>query len=232
MRVAIHQPHYLPWLGYVAKWAAADVFVLLDTVPYEKNGFQNRNRIKTHDGARWMTVPVRARLGMTIRDVPIDAGQPWARRHLTAIEQAYAGSPYLAQYRSELASFYERTWTHLGSLAAANAEWLARTLGIATPVRLASELGVTATDPTERLVELCRAVGGTTYLAGRDGVAYMDRDRMAAAGMALLQQRYEHPEYTQAHGPFVPFLSVLDLLLMHGDEALAIVRSGDAWVQA
>ena len=231
MKVAIHQPHYLPWLGYFAKWAAADVFVLLDTVQYEKNGFQNRNRIKTHAGARWVTVPVRARLGMTIRDVPVDAGQPWARRHLAAIEQAYAASPYLGKYRSALTSFYDHPWTHLGSLAAANAEWFARALGIATPVRLASDLGVTVTDPTDRLVELCRAVGGTTYLAGRDAAAYMDLGRMTAAGMTLLQQRYEHPEYTQAHGPFVPFLSVLDLLLMHGDEALAIVRSGDAWTE-
>ena len=70
MRLAIHQPHYLPWLGYLAKWASADVFVFLDTVQYEKNGWQNRNRIKTRDGAHWLTVPVHARLGAPIREHP------------------------------------------------------------------------------------------------------------------------------------------------------------------
>ena len=72
MRVAIHQPHYLPWLGYFAKWAAADRFIFLDTVQYEKNGWQNRNRVKTPDGPRWLTVPVHARLGTPIREVTID----------------------------------------------------------------------------------------------------------------------------------------------------------------
>jgi hypothetical protein len=66
VRVAVHQPQYLPWLGYLAKWAAADVFVFLDTVQYEKNGWQNRNRIRTADGAHWLTVPVHARLGTPI----------------------------------------------------------------------------------------------------------------------------------------------------------------------
>ncbi len=81
MKIAIHQPHYLPWLGYFAKWAAADLFVFLDTVQFEKNGWQNRNRIKTRDGARWLTVPVRASLGTPIKDVTIDERQPWPGRH-------------------------------------------------------------------------------------------------------------------------------------------------------
>ena len=83
MKVAIHQPHYLPWLGYLAKWAEADVFVLLDTVQYEKNGWQNRNRIKTREGPSWLTVPVHAPLGAAITAVTLDAAQPWPRRHLT-----------------------------------------------------------------------------------------------------------------------------------------------------
>ena len=85
MRVAIHQPQYLPWLGYLAKWAAADLFIFLDIVQYEKNGWQNRNRIKTRDGARWLTVPVRAHLGAPISDIAIDVVQAWRRRHLRAI---------------------------------------------------------------------------------------------------------------------------------------------------
>ena len=229
MRLAIHQPQYLPWLGYLAKWAAADLFVFLDTVQYEKNGWQNRNRIKTAAGPRWLTVPVHARLGTPIDAVGVDTAQPWRERHLRAIEEAYARAPYLLRHREALRRLYASDWPRLAPLAAASADWLARTLGIDTPARLASTLSVTATDPTERLIALCRAAGADTYLAGRDGARYMDREAFARAGIAVLFQDYKHPQYAQLHGEFAPFLSGLDLLLTHGDEALAILRSGDAW---
>jgi len=232
VKVAIHQPHYLPWLGYFAKWAAADLFVFLDTVQYEKNGWQNRNRIKTRDGPRWVTVPVRARLGTAIRDVPVDMTQPWRARHFAAIENAYGAAPSWRHHRDELQSFYSREWDRLAPLAVASAEWLGRKLGVSAPTRLASDVNLpdeAKVDATGRLVELCRAVGADTYLAGRDGELYLDRARFAAAGIAVETQRYEHPVYAQDYEEFAPFLSALDLLLMHGDEALGILCGGSTW---
>jgi hypothetical protein len=229
MKVAIHQPHYMPWLGYLAKWAAADLLIFLDTVQYEKNGWQNRNRINTPEGPRWLTVPVRARLGMPITDVEIDTRQDWGRRHLRAIEHAYARAPHLARHASALAALYAQSWARLAPLALATARWLASAVGIATPTRVASELRVDATDPTGRLVALCQAAGATEYLAGRDGVEYLDLRQFKAAGVAVRIQDYTHPVYAQPHGKFVPNLSGLDLLLTHGDDALAILRRGDGW---
>jgi hypothetical protein len=232
VKLAIHQPHYLPWLGYFAKWAAADLFVFLDTVQYEKNGWQNRNRIKTREGSRWLTVPVRARLGTPIRDVRVDSNQPWRARHFATLEHAYGRASCWARHRNGLHALYEREWERLAPVAVASAEWLARTLGIATPTRLASEIGLpdaARTDATARLVGLCRAVGADTYLAGRDGARYMDIAQFAAAGIAVEAQQYEHPVYAQQHGEFVPSLSAVDLLLMHGDEALRILRGGSTW---
>jgi hypothetical protein len=229
MRVAIHQPQYLPWLGYLAKWAAADLLIFLDTVQYQKNGWQNRNRVKTSDGARWLTVPVKARLGARIDEIPIDERQPWARRHLATIEQSYATSPHLPAHRDALRRLYDDRWTELVTVATASVRWLGHAVGIRTPTCRASELAVTATDPTDRLVRLCRAVGATTYLAGRDGAAYLDLGRFRDAGIDVLHQRYEHPVYGQPHGPFVPFLSGLDLLLSAGNEALDVLRGGDRW---
>ena len=234
MRVAIHQPQYLPWLGYLAKWAAADLFIVLDVVQYEKNGWQNRNRIKTGDGVRWLTVPVHASLGTPISAVTIDSSQAWPARHLRAIEQAYARAPGLARHGEELRRLYATPWTHLAPLATASAQWLARALGIATPLRLASEL-LGATDAsslgaTARLVALCRAAGADTYLAGPHGAGYMDLAEFAAAGIAVLAQRYEHPRYAQLHGEFVPHLSALDFILTAGDRAFAILEKGNGWI--
>ncbi|MBI1846963.1 MAG: WbqC family protein [Candidatus Rokubacteria bacterium] len=231
MKIAIHQPHYLPWLGYLAKWAAADLFVFLDTVQYEKNGWQNRNRIKTPQGARWLTVPVRARLGMPIADVAVDTEQPWPRRHWRAVEHAYARAPAFGAHGAALRGLYARPWPRLAPLAAASAEWLARAAGIAVPVVAASTLGVTETDATGRLVSICRAVGAGTYLAGQEGATYMDLAHFREAGIEVWRQRYEHPRYPQLHGEFVPFLSGLDLLLTHGDASLGILRRGDAWTR-
>jgi WbqC-like protein family len=231
VKVAIHQPQYLPWLGYLAKWAAADLFVFLDTVQYEKNGWQNRNRIKTPDGARWLTVPVRARLGIRIADVAIDDEQPWPTRHLRVIEHAYAEAPYWRTRRDALAAWYAERWECLAPAAVASAELLAGEVGVRTPTRLASSLAVDDDDPTGRLVALCRAVGADTYLAGGHASRYMDATRFAEAGIRVLYQAYSHPVYAQQHGDFVPFLSGLDLLLMHGDASLGILRRGDAWTE-
>jgi WbqC-like protein family len=231
VKVAIHQPQYLPWLGYLAKWAAADLFVFLDTVQYEKNGWQNRNRIKTVDGARWLTVPVRARLGTRIADVTIDVEQPWPARHLRAIEGAYADAPYWPSVRDALGQLYAEPWDRLAPTAVASAQVLAQALGVTTETRLASSFVVDDDDPTGRLVALCKAVGADTYLAGGHGARYMDGKRFADAGIRVLYQAYSHPVYAQQHGDFVPFLSGLDLLLMHGDASLAILRRGDAWTE-
>jgi WbqC-like protein family len=232
MKIAIHQPHYLPWLGYFAKWAAADLFVFLDTVQYEKNGWQNRNRIKTREGPRWLTVPVRAKLGTPIRDVLVDSSQNWCSHHLATIASAYGGAQGWRRYREELDAFYDRAWDHLAPVAIASAEWLAGKLGVTTPTRLASQMGLLAEaqgDATARLVGLCRAVGADTYLAGRDGSLYMDIAQFEAAGIAVETQQYEHPVYGQEHGEFAPFLSTLDLLLNHGDEALGILTEASTW---
>lgn len=227
--LAIHQPHYMPWLGYLAKWAAADHFVFLDTVQYEKNGWQNRNRIKTPAGPRWITVPVRAHLGTPIAEVEVDTAQPWRTRHLRAIEQAYGDAAHLAAHHAALQQLYATDWARLAPLAVASAQWLAGAVGIATPARLASSLAITASDPTARLIELCRALDADTYLAGRDGARYMDAERFAGAGIRVLYQTYVHPAYAQLHGEFAPNCSGLDLLLTHGHEALGILRSGDHW---
>jgi hypothetical protein len=229
VKIAIHQPQYLPWLGYLAKWAAADLFIFLDTVQYEKNGWQNRNRIRTADGAHWLTVPVHAHLGTPIVDVTVDTTQPWRARHLRAIEQAYTDAPHLATLQPTLRALLDTEWERLEPLAVASAEALARAAGITTPTRRASSLAVEATEATARLVAICQALGADTYLAGGHGAKYMDMDRFRQAGITVLYQRYEHPVYPQQHGEFMPFLSAVDLLLTHGDESLAILRRGDGW---
>ncbi len=231
MKVAIHQPQYLPWLGHFAKLAAADCWIFLDTVQYEKNGWQNRNRIKTPRGAQWLTVPVRAPLGTLIRDVEIDVAQPWARKHCTALRVNYARAPHFARYFGELAELLRHPWRLLGDLNVEVSRFLVGALGLSRRMVRASELPSASADPTGRLLELCRAVGADTYLAGQDGARYMDLEQFRAGRVAVWAQEYQHPTYTQLDGDFLPFLSVVDLLLNHGESSLEILRQGDRWTR-
>jgi hypothetical protein len=225
MRVAIHQPQYLPWLPYFDKADACDLFVYLDNVQYQKNGVQNRNQIKTSQGPLWLTVPVHAQLGQTFSEVSL-GDKKWPRKHLQTLAQSYSQ----AAHRSLLAEFsapLEKPWENLGELNIAITEWLFQQLGIHTRRLRASTLNVSGAKE-ELVLAICRAVGATEYLSGQGAREYQSPDNFKSAGLSLLYHHYEHPEYAQCHRHlgFLPRLSVLDLLLNTGPEAGPILKQG------
>ena len=227
--VAIHQPHYLPWLGYLAKLDRADTFVFLDTVQFEKNGWQNRNKIKTPQGSQWLTVPVRHRFGQSIAEVTIPEDGCWRRKHHQALATHYGGAAHFAAAWPALEALYAAPWERLADLAVASVECLARLLGISCPTVRASALGSLPEEPSKRLAAICQRLGADTYLAGASGPAYMDLARFARAGISVLLQDYRHPEYPQRYGPFLANLSAVDLVCNLGPEGLAVLRGGAAW---
>jgi hypothetical protein len=223
MRVTIHQPQYLPWLGYLDKIDQADLFIVLDTVQFKKNEWQNRNRIRTSTGWQWLTVPVLQRFGQRITDVAINPTVSWQAQHVRALELHYARAPFCHQYLPGLRLIYEQEWKKLCDLNLAVIRWLLDSFGISTPLRCASEWTVTE-EPTDRLIDLCRAVRASRYLAGPGADAYMEKPRFEASGVRLEMQAFHHPLYKQIYEPFEPNLSAIDLLFMQGPEALAALR--------
>jgi hypothetical protein len=95
--VAVHQPQYLPWLGYFDKIRRADIFSYLDCVQYKKNDWQNRNRIKTSQGWQWLTVPVRFQFPEKICEVKINQTVKWHKKHLQALVTNYRRAPLRTQ---------------------------------------------------------------------------------------------------------------------------------------
>ncbi|OIO68736.1 MAG: hypothetical protein COW19_05545 [Zetaproteobacteria bacterium CG12_big_fil_rev_8_21_14_0_65_55_1124] len=224
MLLAIHQPNFMPWAGFFHKWMISDAMLLLDTVQYEKNEWQNRNRIKTAHGVQWMTVPVNYRYPQTIREVGI-ADRRWPRKLSISIEQAYAKAPYIGDYWPELRKVMHEPYDLLRDLNAALIRVLGGFLGCSAPLYMASDLGVENTDPTGRLLELCDALKADAYLSGQEGRVYLDRDVFASRGISLYFQAVEAPVYPQLYGAFASHLSVLDMLLNVGPEAAALVRN-------
>ena len=234
MRVAIHQPQYLPWLGYLDKLDSADVFVFLDTVQFKKHEWQNRNRIRTKDGWQWLTVPVIDRFPERIDQVEINSRTDWQRKHCQALRLYYGKAPHWEPFGPELLGLLEKPWTRLAELNVSVTELLCKHLGIKTPRRIASTMEARE-EPTDRLVDLCRVVGGTVYLAGQGAAprpgapSYMDVGRFPRAGIQVHFQEYRHPTYQQRYDPFVSHLSVVDLLFNCGPESLTILRTGRRW---
>jgi len=224
MLLTIHQPNFLPWPGFFHKWMISDAILLLDTVQYEKNEWQNRNRIKTAQGAQWVTVPVSYRFPQTIREVGI-ADQRWPRKLCSSIEQAYAKSPHMESYWPAMKHVLNQPFESLRDLNAELIRLVGSFLGCDAPLYMASDMGVSNTDPTGRLLELCKALDADAYLSGQEGRAYLDRDVFASQGISLYFQAVEAPLYPQMHGDFVSHLSILDLLFNTGPGAAALVAN-------
>jgi hypothetical protein len=225
MLFAAHQPHYLPWLRYLHKIAAADVFVLLDDAQYTKNGWQNRTRIKGPQGPVLLTVPVHAHLGALIRDVR-PGGDAWVRRHLGGLDACYGRAE---PWRVRLGVFLEAARdAPLAVLNEITLGLLLDAFDIRTPVIRSSELEVGGRG-SERLAAIGRVLGADAYLTGAHAVeAYLDPRPFAAAGIELAVQRWECPVYEQRfpQAGFVPDLSALDLLTNHPGRAREVLMSG------
>jgi hypothetical protein len=225
--VVVLQPGYLPWLGFFDQMRRADVFVYYDDAQYDKHGWRNRNRIKTHSGPLWLTVPVRHSGAVLpkILDVEIDRRTPWARKHVTSVRQAYARAPFLHRYLPEFEALLEREWTRLVDLDLACVDLMSRWFGVRPHVERSSSLGIGG-ERSERLVNICQRFGAATYVSGDAAQAYLDVELFERHGIAVEWQRYGHPTYPQLHGAFVPYLSALDLLLNCGEEAPLIAFPG------
>jgi hypothetical protein len=226
--IVVLQPGYLPWLGFFDQMRRADIFVYYDDVQFDKHGWRNRNRIKSPAGPRWLTVPVRrARLTERILEVEIDNRTAWARKHIGTIRQFYAHAPYLGSYLPELEDLLQRRWERIVDLDLAVVELICRWLGLSCRTARSSELGISG-QRSQRLLDLCLHFGASRYLTGDAAESYLDVDLFARHNVEVRWQNYRHPIYPQQHGSFIPYLSVLDLLLNCGDESAAILAGEDA----
>lgn len=223
LTVAIHQPQYLPWLPYLDKAAAADVFVYLDCVQYQTNGVQNRNRIAMAGQPRWLTVPVHASTEGTIATTRI-AGNGWRRKHLETLRHAYARAPERGLIPTGLAPHLEHE--DLAGLCIAVTEWMFDALGVRNRRLRASELAIDGRKE-DLVLSICAAVGADRYVSGEGARAYQQPARFRQRGIELVYHSYQGAPYAQAGaGEFLPDLSTLDLLLNHGAGAARVFAQG------
>jgi hypothetical protein len=227
MKVGIHQPMYLPWLGLFDRINRCDVFVLLDNVAYSKGYFINRNKIKMQTGWIWLTVPVLTKglFGQLIKDVKIDNQSKWRKLHWKSIYYSYKDAPYFSEYSDFFEKLYRREWISLFDLQKEILDFLLKLLGIKTAVTMASDLDAKG-GKGELILNICKSLGADSYLSGPDGRNYLDLKTWDKNNIKVTFHNYNHPEYPQLYGDFIFNMSVIDLLFNCGEKSLKILSKG------
>ncbi len=222
MILAIHQPLFLPWLGYLHRMAQVDLFVLLDHVQFERRNYQNRTMIRMNGEPRWLTVPVLQRsqkeriLDKEVDNRP-DGSKAWGASHSATLRHAYGRAPFFAEYAGAFEALFARPWQRLVELNQASLDLLREAFGIRTALARSSELAVEGARG-DLILSICRAVGARTLLAGLGGSrGYLDTQAFARAGVEIRYHDFVHPEYPQCGAaPFSRGLSAIDLLFNAG----------------
>ncbi|MEP6811470.1 MAG: WbqC family protein [Actinomycetota bacterium] len=231
--VAVHQPNFLPWLGFFDKLHRADIFVLLDDAQFPRSGagaWTNRVRMAVSGKPAWVTVPInRAERGVqTIADVTVDDTQPWRRRILGTIRHSYAQAPAFRDVFPVIAELLENPTDRLAELNEAAIRRLASLLELDdAKIVHSSALGAAARG-TQLLIELTRAVGGDVYLSGDGSDAYLEPAKFSDAGVELRFQRFVHPTYPRGDGVDCRGLSAVDALMHCGAKGTARLLGGPA----
>jgi hypothetical protein len=213
--IAIHQPNYIPWLGFFDKTRIADCLVLLDNVPYTRGSVINRNKIKTNRGWQWITIPVHHRSDTPIKDVlTLDSG--WEQVHWKTLIMNYSKAPYFGEISSMLHEIYEKRWPRLAELNETIIRLLLDYLNLNPRIIRASELEVKGKS-SELLVSICKAVNDREYLSGTGAREYLDLSLFRKEHIAVKFQEFRSPEYQQLFGQFIPNLSAIDYFFNCGN---------------
>ena len=231
---AICQPHYLPWIGYFEMIDRVDVFVFLDDVQFIKREWKNRNKIRkvaTGNEAKWLTVPIaKDSRNFMMKDARISTDWDWVNEHCHSLKAVYRYTEYFDRYFKDIKKILtEFQKTALGDLNVNLLTYFCRQLGIITKLVKSSDIGVSG-KREEKLLNVCKALGADFYLANNATGEYVGESYFRSSDIKFEVQNYKHPRYVQRHKehilPFMPYLSVVDLLFNCGEESLKTIIKG------
>jgi hypothetical protein len=233
MKCVILQPSYIPWRGYFHQIYKSDLFIFYDDVQYDKNGWRNRNQIKTSQGKTWLTIPVKTKGSVTdntpINQIPVSWDKPWNIHHWRGIQFAYKKAPFFSMYANFFEEIYSRQPEYLSEFTISSTMEIARILGIKhTRFQKSSEISGITGEKTDRLIQILMKVGADEYISGPAAKDYIEEEKFIDAGIKLEYMQYNYPEYPQLYPPFDGRVSIIDLLFMTGPTALKFITGDDA----
>ncbi len=220
MKVAIMQPYLLPYIGYFQLISAVDLFIVYDNIKYTKKGWINRNRMLRNGADVMFSLPLKGasdHLDVVDREV---APEFHGKKILQQFEGAYHRAPFWAETWPLIEDVMLNAERNLFRFLHHSIMGTCRHLAIATEIRISSSIAIDhALSGQDKVLALCEAVGATTYVNSPGGVSLYSSDAFSTRGMAL---RFLYPEplvYPQFSGEFVPWLSIVDVLMFNGADA-------------
>ena len=222
------QPTYLPWIGYFDLMDSSDIFVLLDSVQFDKRSWQQRNKIKSLNGELLLTVPVKtkSKFYQRIYEVEIDYEKYFPNKHIKSVYNAYSKSLFFNEYYFFYKSILNKKHVLLSDLNIYLIKWLKEEIGINTEIYRSSKINIYG-KKTDLLISICKYFNEKDYLSPIGSEKYINENNIFYEnGINLIYQNYDHPIYKQMFGHFISYLSVLDLLFNEGKRSLEIIRKG------
>jgi len=222
MVVAIHQPHYFPWIGYFDKMAKVDKFILLDEVQLQNSSFMFRNRLLAKCGTvKYITVPYHKKSFLTKKysEIEINNQIDWQKRHLSFIRENYNKSPYLCDILDAIEKIFGNDYIWLCDVTVESVIAIKELLKVNTEIILQSSLEYDRKAVKGDLVlEICKSIGAKTYISGKGAsVDYLNSIGFDKNCINVIFQEFRHPTYQQLHGnEFISGISALDMLLSCG----------------
>ena len=216
--VVIHQPDFAPYLGFFHRFLHADMYIALDHVQFvsSSRSWTNRDKIKTAQGEKWLTVSVnKAPRDTAINQIELSNTNNWRQDNFRLLEQNYRKAPYYSELLPELERLYARPFVLLRDFNMTFIELLMDMLDVRIPWKWSSDLEPEGSK-NELLVNLLKKVSATHYLSGVGARDYFEPTPFANAGIDVIWQSFNHPLYSQQFGSFLPYLSVLDMLFNCG----------------
>jgi hypothetical protein len=226
-KAAIVQSNYIPWKGYFDMINLVDEFILFDDAQYTKRDWRNRNKIKTANGVKWLTIPVEVKGNyfQKIKDATIsDSG--WNLKHWNAIVHSYSRASYFGKYKEVFEELYlactEKYLSRINHrfLVAVN-----KLLGIETKITWSMSYRLLE-GKTERLIDICKQCGADTYLSGPAAKGYLDEEMFKKEAIRLNYMDYScYRKYSQIYPPFDHFVSIIDLIFNEGPNTPKFMKS-------
>ena len=220
MKVAIHQPNYLPYIGYFQKMSKSDIFILLDIVQFSKDSFTQRTKIRTKTGWMWITIPIeRAYYFKQINEIPLPQNDVWKKRHMKAIMANYSKCPYYDD--TFIQKYYlKKKFEKLHEFNEYGIYYLKEKFGIETEIIRASSLDVDAKLKSSALLaELVKSVGGTVYISGTGAKSYLDVTEFEKRNIDVEFFEFVPFVYPQRWSGFESYMSAVDLWFNLGKDS-------------
>ena len=216
MKVAIMQPYFLPYIGYFQLIAAVDVFVIYDNIKYTKKGWINRNRMLLNGTDAMFSLPLKNdsdSLDVVERELAADFNR---NKLLNQFEGAYARAPYFAQTFPLIERIVRHDERNLFRYIHHSIVSVCKHLGPTTEIRVSSDIAVDhELKGQDKVIALCEALGADCYVNPIGGVDLYSKEAFKSRGIDLKFVRSKPFEYRQFDNAFVPWLSIVDVMMFN-----------------